>query len=78
MSIIPRDQRESDLEILCNIEDSGDIERIFVVEIAESIRKICRFDLPHSHEHQLMIWMSREEHRQQFAAVFAANFIPVL
>lgn len=45
----------TNLQVLRNIEDPGDIQRTLLVKVSERISKIRGLDLPNPHEHELMI-----------------------
>lgn len=50
------------LQVLCHVQDSRDVQGALLVEVAEGIREISRFDLPYPHENELMVRVSSEEH----------------
>lgn len=69
-------EREMYLQVLRHVQYTSDILRVLLVELAESIQKILRFNLPNSHEHKLMVGMSREEHCEQALRIFKPNIVP--
>ena len=52
------------LEVLRNIQDPSDIEGTLLIKVTKRAKKICRIDLPQSHENKLMVRVTCQKHSQ--------------
>ena len=50
------------LEVLGNVQNPGNVERVLLIKVSECIGQVSRLYLPDSHENKLMVGMSCKEH----------------
>lgn len=68
----------TDLQILGDVENAGDIKGVVFVEFIKCIFEILGTNLPDTHEDELVVWVASEKHGEQFACILGSNFCPFL
>ena len=66
----------TDLEILRDIQNPSDVQVALIIEVAERVGEVRRLDLPDTHEDELVVGMSCEEHRKESLRILSTNAIP--
>ena len=64
------------LEILGDIKNASDVERVLLIEVPERVRQVRRTNLPDAHEDKLVIGVAGEEHRQETLRILQTNIVP--
>jgi hypothetical protein len=63
-------KEEQYLEILSDVEYSGDVQWVVIIKFVESGLEIFWTDLPYMHEDKLMIGMTSKEHCKELVSIF--------